>query len=157
MRRKDREVTDLVKIEEIIAACECMRLGLNDDGKVYIVPVNYGYTCENGMYTFYVHGAAAGRKYEVIKRSPEIGFELDRNVSIVTADTGCGHTALYQSIIGNGTASFIENAEEKKAALNLIMKKNTGKDGWEFDPAVLERTCVYKIEVAELSCKENAK
>ena len=156
MRRKDREVTDLNKIEEIIAACECIRLGLNDDGKVYIVPVNYGYSCENGQYTFYVHGAAEGRKIEILKRNPEVGLELDRNVGIVTTNTGCGHTALYQSIIGNGTVRFIENEEEKKAALNLVMKKNTGKDGWEFEPAVLERTCVYKIEVTELSCKENA-
>ena len=30
MRRRDREITDNEKIKEIIKACDCCRLGLND-------------------------------------------------------------------------------------------------------------------------------
>ena len=33
MRRRDREITDNQKIKEIIKACDCCRLGLNDNGK----------------------------------------------------------------------------------------------------------------------------
>lgn len=52
MRRKDREVTDVAKINEIISSCECMRIGFNDDGQVYIVPLNYGYSIVEGKYVF---------------------------------------------------------------------------------------------------------
>lgn len=44
MRRRDREITDNEKIKEIIKACDCCRLGFNDNGKVYIVPLNFGFT-----------------------------------------------------------------------------------------------------------------
>ena len=36
MRRKDREVTDIEKIKEILDACKVSRIGLMDQGKVYI-------------------------------------------------------------------------------------------------------------------------
>ena len=41
MRRKDREVTDIEKIKEILDACKVSRIGLMDQGKVYIVPMNH--------------------------------------------------------------------------------------------------------------------
>lgn len=43
MRRKDREVTDEAKIDEIISRCNCCRIGFNDSGEVYIVPLNFGF------------------------------------------------------------------------------------------------------------------
>ena len=43
MRRKDREITDEAKIDEIISRCNCCRIGFNDSGEVYIVPLNFGY------------------------------------------------------------------------------------------------------------------
>ena len=46
MRRKDREVTDIEKIKEILDACKVSRIGLMDQGKVYIVPMNHGYSLE---------------------------------------------------------------------------------------------------------------
>ena len=48
MRRKDREVTDIEKIKEILDACKVSRIGLMDQGKVYIVPMNHGYSLEDG-------------------------------------------------------------------------------------------------------------
>ena len=47
MRRKDREITDEAKIDEIILNCNCCRLGFNDGGKVYIVPLSFGYSRDN--------------------------------------------------------------------------------------------------------------
>ncbi|WP_347494349.1 hypothetical protein [Ruminococcus albus] len=38
MRRKDREVTDLSEIIEIMKNCDVCRLALNDDGFPYILP-----------------------------------------------------------------------------------------------------------------------
>ena len=52
MRRNDREVTDAEIIEDFIAGENIMRVGFYDSGEVYIVPVNYGYSVNNGKYTF---------------------------------------------------------------------------------------------------------
>lgn len=62
MRRADREVTDQAKIQDIMDRCTCCRIGFNDDGKVYIVPLNFGYQKKENKYVFYFHGAHEGRK-----------------------------------------------------------------------------------------------
>ncbi len=156
MRRRDREITDNEKIKEIIKACDCCRLGLNDNGKVYIVPLNFGFTEENEKYTFYFHGAKTGRKLDIIKQNNNAGFELDTNHQIYTkGDKACDYTARFQSIIGNGKITIIENSDEKMKALLELMKHNTGKTEWEFDERMIKAVTVFKLEVEEMSCKEH--
>lgn len=70
MRRKDREVTDPERIDAIIRACHCCRLGFYDNGEVYIVPLDFGYDEKEGKRTFYFHGAKEGRRMDCILRSP---------------------------------------------------------------------------------------
>ena len=156
MRRRDREITDNEKIKEIIKACNCCRLGLNDNGKVYIVPLNFGFTEENEKYTFYFHGAKTGRKLDIIKQNNYAGFEFDTNHEIYTkGDKACDYTARFQSIIGNGKITIIENSNEKMKALLELMKHNTGKSEWEFDERMIKAVTVLKLEVEEMSCKEH--
>ena len=52
MRRADREVTDKTAIEEFIKKEQILRVAFYEDGDIYIVPVNYGYVCENDRYSF---------------------------------------------------------------------------------------------------------
>ena len=58
MRRKDREITDIRKAEEIVAFSRIMHLGLYDVDYPYVVPLHYGYRIENGRFIFYIHCAA---------------------------------------------------------------------------------------------------
>lgn len=153
MRRNDREITDKAEIELFISAEKIIRIGFCDGGEIYIVPVNYGYSVDNEKYTFYFHGAPAGRKYELAQGCPSVGFEIDGRYELISADTGCGHSAKFCSVIGTGALSLIEGADEKKAALGYIMKQSTGRNEWEYDEKVLERTAVFKLEVKTMSCK----
>ena len=57
MRRRDREVTELNEIIHILDSGKVLHLGLVDQGKPYIVPMNYGYAFEDGKLVFYVHSA----------------------------------------------------------------------------------------------------
>lgn len=154
MRRKEREVTDGKKIAEIIDACHCCRVGFIDNGQVYIVPVNFGYECEDGRYTLYFHSAKEGRKIELIKENPVVGFEMDTGYELKTAASACGHSAYFRSIIGQGTVSVVSDAEEKKKGLRLVMEHETGKREWEFQDKMLEAVCVWKLSVSELTGKE---
>ncbi len=155
MRRKDREVTDENKIEEIMSKCHCCHLGLNDDGKVYIVPLNFGFVKEKGKYILYFHGAKEGRKIDIINKNNLVGFEMDRNYELVTGNTACNYSALYQSIIGNGKISFVEDKKEKIKGLNAIMRQTTGNGQWEFKDKMLDVVAVLRVDVDELSCKEH--
>ncbi len=71
MRRKDREITDIDKIETIIASARYMHLGMFDGEFPYIVPLHYGYQMENGKLTFYVHCAKKRTQAGVPQRKQE--------------------------------------------------------------------------------------
>lgn len=155
MRRKDREITDKNKIREIIDKCYCCRIGFNDNGRVYIVPLNFGYELSEDNYTFYFHGAKEGRKIELIQKAPDVGFELDTDYKLKESDIACGCSARFQSIIGNGLIKIVTDSEEIKKGLCCIMKHNTGKSIWDFDKDIFNKVCVFKIIVRNISCKEH--
>lgn len=155
MRRKDREVTDPNKIQDIMERCTCCRIGFNDEGEVYIVPLNFGYVKNDDKYTLYFHGAAAGRKYDLAQAKPYVGFEMDTNYLLHEADVACEFSARFQSIIGNGTFSLVKDPAEKLEGLQSIMFHTTGKKDWEFNPMMLKMVAVFKLEVSSLSCKEH--
>ena len=110
MRRKDREITDRKVIEDFIKKEQILRVAFYDEGDIYIVPVNYGYSYDES-YTFYFHGAKAGRKYELAKKTPNVGFEIDGNYSLIGGQEACAYSAPFQSVIGTGTLSLVDECK----------------------------------------------
>lgn len=155
MRRRDREVTEPGRIEEIISKCHCCRIGFADAGQVYIVPLNFGYVRKNGNYTFYFHGAREGRKIDLAKASPSVGFEMDTGYTLREANQPCGYSAGYQSVIGNGVIRLLEDPGEKREGLREIMRHSTGRADWDFPDEMVNATAVLKLEAEALSCKEH--
>ena len=102
-----------------------------------------------------MHGGPKGRKFELAKDEPNVGFEIDGRYELVTGDLACKHSAKYQSIIGNGKIQILTDIEEKKNALEIIMKHATGKSGFEYNPKMLQHVGVYKLTATKLTCKAN--
>ena len=155
MRRSDREVTHPDKIRNIIDSCYCCRLGFQDHGNVYIVPLSFGYEEREGNRIFYFHGASEGRKIDLIKEGNVVGFEMDTHYALCPSQDACGHSAKFQSVIGTGKVMFVEDQTEKIHALNCILFHTAGKGDWTFSPDACHKTAVFKLEVMELSCKEH--
>ncbi len=155
MRRTDREVTDAKRIDEVIRACDCCRLGLRDGDGVYVVPMSFGYETENGKRAFYFHCAGEGRKLELLKANPNAGFELDTNHETVRAEKGCDFSFRYSSVIGKGTVATVPDTQEKKKALALIVSQYGGAGNWRFTDAEAARVTVLRLDVSEMACKEH--
>ena len=153
MRRKDREITDISEIKSFIFEEKIIRVAFYDRGDIYIVPVNYGFSCSDNEYCFYFHGAKAGRKYELTKKKPNVGFEIDGRYRLIEGETACKYSAKFQSVIGTGIISLIEGADEKKKALDCIMKQQTNCGAWEYSEKVLNETALFRIVVEKMSCK----
>ena len=152
MRRRDREITDKITIAEFIAKEQILRIAFYDEGDIYIVPVNYGYLHDE-HYSFYFHGAKAGRKYELAKKKPTVGFEIDGNYMLLESEAACDFSATFQSVIGTGRLSLVENNAEKIKGLNAIMKQTTSKAEWNYSDEMLDDVAVFKLVVDKLSCK----
>lgn len=153
MRRSDREITDPKAIEAFIEKEQIIRIAFYEEGDIYIVPVNYGYTCEDGNYSFYFHGAKEGRKYELAKVAPKVGFEMDGNYTLLEEEIACKFSATFQSVIGTGTLCMVSSKEEKIKGLNAIMKQTTGRTEWDYEDAMLEAVAVFRLDVEKMSCK----
>ena len=153
MRRSDREITDNSAIEAFIAKEQIIRIAFYDNGDIYIVPVNYGYRHEDGKYSFYFHGARAGRKFELAKISPKVGFEIDGRYELIEADVACSFSAKFQSVIGTGTLSLVEDKAEQILGLNCLMKQTTNKSKWEYGDKILNGLAVFRLDVEKMSCK----
>lgn len=68
MRRSDREITDLGEILSIINDCKVIHLAMVDDGEPYLLPLNFGYACESGAFSFFCHSAREGRKLDILRK-----------------------------------------------------------------------------------------
>ena len=152
MRRKDREITDEIVIAEFIAKEQILRIAFYDEGDIYIVPVNYGYVYD-GRYTFYFHGAKSGRKYELAKDNPVVGYEIDGNYLFLESEVACNNTVSFQSVIGTGKLSLVEDNDEKIVGLNSIMKQTTSKENWNYSDEMIDAVAVFKLVVEKISCK----
>ena len=154
MRRKDREVTDLGAIGRIIGDCKVLRLGMVDEGRPYVVPMNFGFDLRDGVLELYCHSAPEGRKVEVLRRKPEVCFEMDCGHRLVEAEAACGYGFAYSSVIGEGTVGFIEDHEEKLRALLRIMEHQTGRSDFSIPDAALRGVLVFRVAAGSFTAKQ---
>lgn len=153
MRRNEEAVTDEKQIEAFIAGEQILRIAFYDHEELYIVPVNYGCCLENGKYTFYFHGAKAGRKYELIQSEPAVGFEIDGKYRLVENELPCRFSASFQSVTGTGTVRPVLDPEERRKGLNAIMRQVSGKGEWDYPEKTLDAVAVFRLDVGKFSCK----
>ena len=82
--------------------------------------------------------------------------EADHFLTLRTGPSACDDwTSEYESVIGFGTAEFMEDADAKLHGLRAIMRKYSGRDDWEFDDASVEGTAVVRIRLDSLTGKRS--
>ncbi len=153
MRRKDREITDVKMLNEIIQASDCCRIGMQDGEGVYIVPLNFGYQSVAGQNTFYFHSAKEGKKLDLLKQHSLVGFELDTGHSVVRGEKACDFTFLYRSVIGTGSVAEVTDHAEKNIALAAIVEHYGGSSTAAFSQRELDNVTVLKLTVEQMTGK----
>jgi uncharacterized protein len=152
MRRDYQEVTERATLERWLDEALVGRLAtVDEDGFPVIKPVNFAYA--DGR--VYFHSATEGEKLDDIRRSVQVGFEVDRLITISEPpERGCQTHAFYQSIIIRGRARILEDRAAKEAALGLLVRK--------YSPAVadtplkgVENTAVVEVIVERMTGKED--
>jgi nitroimidazol reductase NimA-like FMN-containing flavoprotein (pyridoxamine 5'-phosphate oxidase superfamily) len=158
MRRTDREITDLEEKLGIIRRCKVLRLGMAEQNQPYIVPLNFGFECNDGRLSLYLHSAKEGKKVDILGRNGQVCFEMDGEYSLIVGEQACDYSFAYESIIGFGTAEILEGLEEKIHGLNMLMKHQTGEDReFSFDEQHVRAVNVYRIRVSSFSGKRRPK
>lgn len=149
MRRKENEIVEFIKIEEIINKAKICRIAFSTDDMPYIVPLNYGY----GNKIVYFHSACGGKKLDMIKKNPNVCLQFDTDISIVKTENICHWSTKYKSVIAFGKASLVKNENEKQLALNLLISHlNTEHDPTYIFP-VNPNLCIVKVELNQITGK----
>ena len=152
MTRRERQITDMDEIVKILDNSKVLHLGMVDGDEPYVVPMNYGYTLEDGKLTLWLHGARRGRKMDAMKANPKVFFEMECGLEPFEGEVACKYGLAYSSLMGRGVAEIIEDVETKKSALSFLMKTQTGKD-FEFEDKMASVVGVIRIDVLEYTAK----
>jgi len=159
MRRKDRELKDMADIVAIAKRETVCTVAFHDEPCPYLIPLNYGAEVEDGKLVLYFHGAKEGTKIDRIKAAPHASYCIyGENVLKINYDTACKSTTSFESICGDGIASIVENIDEKRKALALLMNQVSPKKTFDvnsFPEAMVNAVTVWKITTENVTGKRH--
>ncbi|MDP2089861.1 MAG: pyridoxamine 5'-phosphate oxidase family protein [Flavobacteriaceae bacterium] len=152
MRKLNQEINDPNIIEEILKTATICRIAMVDNGKPYIIPLNYGFN--DGF--IYIHSAPEGKKIEILKENNQVCFEIESTAATIKHEIPCKWSEKYRSIIGYGTVEFIHDSELKKEALEIIMKQHGATGTQNFEKKQVEFVVILKVKINQLSAKQSS-
>ena len=160
MRRARRQITDPAEVRALVERCRTVRVGAVDEDGVFVVPLSFGHEWVEGHLVLYLHSAAEGRKAAAFSQRLRVAIEMDVELGVTSGDYACAYSFSYQSVMGSGAVSPVDEPAEKRRALDLIMRhmapdapRDTAGD-LPFSDEAVRRVAIFRIDVDELSAKQ---
>ncbi len=150
MRRKDKEISNLAAIEDIVRNSLVCRLGLAEKDQPYIVPLSFGFRDNN----LYFHSAPKGKKIDMLRKNSKVCFEFDIDHEVVVDEQACRWGMKYRSVIGFGRATIVEDMAEKIEGLDAIMDQYSDRS-FVYPEVKLENTVIIKVEIESMTGKQS--
>ena len=119
-----------------------------DEGVPYIVPLGFGYEDKN----LFFHSGKEGKKLDILRKNNRVCFEIDVDVELLRHDEPCQWEMRYKSVIGLGRAHFVHNPEEKRRALDAILRQYTD-DSFAYPEERIASTLIIKVEIEDMTGK----
>ncbi len=145
-------IEDKEKIEQIIAACDVCYVGMVDpEGAPYVIPMNFGYKDE----VLYLHSGQEGSSIEMLKQNNKVCITFCTRQELVyqNVQVACSYRMKGSSVICRGEVHFPEDLQEKRDALDILMKQYTDRPFTYSDPAV-RNVKIWKIPIDSMTVKE---
>ncbi len=153
MRKTNQEIKDEKILKEILSGATICRLAMMDGERPYIIPFNYGY--RDGC--IYIHSAPEGKKIDLLLQNPEVCFEVEDEMEILTGDRACDWTTRYRSVVGYGTVEIYSDEQSKQQGLEAIMAQHGAPELKEFNPKNLKRIVILKLSITSMTGKQSSK
>lgn len=150
MRRKERKSTHEDAISWLANCAYAVLCMTDENNNPYGVPISP--VLEGDV--VYFHCATKGLKLDCVLHHPEVCLVCADGVVPIPEK----YTTAYQSVIAFGTATIVDDDEEKLHALRLITEKYASSHLDAFDDAIkrsFRATTLVKIQINKLSGKQN--
>lgn len=148
VRRQDR-LLDSESALTLLREGEYGVLSLCDAGQPYGLPVNYVW---DGASSLYIHCAPQGRKLRLLAANPRASFCVVGRTQVLSRQ----FTTEYESIVACGAAYPVEDRQEIRRALTLLIDKYSPHDrdtGLVYLEKSLSRTRALRLDIETLSGK----
>ena len=153
IRRKEKAITDLAEMEEILNSSKYITIAMSKDNEPYLATLSHGYNAEEKC--IYFHCAKEGKKIDILEENNVVWGQalIDRGY----ASGKCDH--LYATTQFKGKVSFVEDLEEKRNALvsmiNQLEKNPKEVIEKQINEKSLQRVIVGRIDIEFMSGKES--
>ncbi|NLA90205.1 MAG: pyridoxamine 5'-phosphate oxidase family protein [Synergistaceae bacterium] len=143
VRRKDREITDPLEMDEILGRAVFGTLAMGGEEGLYAVPMNFVH--KSGK--IYFHCANEGRKLDILQSNPRACFSVVVDLGYAKSDRACGWGMFYESVTLWGPVSFVDSPEEKGEILAGFIEKSSGeKFRGTFSPDDVKGVTVFCLD-----------
>ncbi|NRD78059.1 pyridoxamine 5'-phosphate oxidase family protein [Bacillus sp. BRMEA1] len=119
IRNGKLECTDDHRIDHFLSTARTGYLGLADGDIPYVVPLNFIWMNE----AIYFHGAAQGRKIEVIQANPNGCFTVSEDYGTMVSPIPAKTDTAYMSVMLFGGLEPVNDIEEATAAMQGMLDK----------------------------------
>lgn len=152
VREPDRGVYDRETLNSILDEGFLCHIGFVVDGQPYVIPTSYGRDGD----VLYVHGSAASRMLRNLTQGIPVCVTVTLLDGLVMARSIFNHSMNYRSVVILGTASLVDDPEEKLKALRALSEHILPKrwdDVRQPNEKELKATSALRIPIEEFSAK----
>lgn len=148
MRRKEKLRQDAGFFDEVFSGCEEIFVAFMDGEFPYCLPFNFARTGNR----IYIHSALRGHKLDCIAANPNVAFALACGIVIDRPKS----STLYKSASGYGIASVVEDAAEKRQALDLLSLRYKAGCPRPATSEMADRVAIIRIDIISVTGKNSA-
>jgi hypothetical protein len=152
VREPERGVYDRAVVNQILDEGFICHVGFSVEGQPFVIPTSYGRSGE----VLYIHGSAASRMLRRASEGIPVCVTVTLLDGLVLARSIFNHSMNYRSVVVLGTATAVEDPEEKIRALRLL-SEHIIPGRWEEvrqpNERELKATTVLRVPINEFSAK----
>ncbi len=150
MRRRDRAVEDEAWIRAFLHRAPVGALATVHEGQPFLNTNLFVY--DEAAHCLYVHTARVGRTRANVERAAAVCFSVSEMGRLLPADEALEFSVEYAGVTVFGKASIVEEPDEARRALQLLLDKyaphlHPGRDYRPTTDDELRRTSVFRIEI----------
>lgn len=151
VRRKDREITTPSEMQYVLKTTKYVTIALCRDNEPYLVALTHGFDAERNC--LYFHCAPEGKKLIYAQSNSCVWGQAILDFGVTDE---CDYA--YISVHFSGKLSMITNAEEKRHALETLVRQASRTPEEKLakvKPEKLAKTTMFRIDITYMSGKKH--
>jgi len=152
VREPHRGSHDREAIYKILDEGFVCHVGFSADGQPYVIPTMFARVGD----AIYFHGSAASRTLRNLSAGAAVCVTVTLIDGLVLARSVFNHSMNYRSVVALGTATMIEESEEKLQALRAFTEKilpGRWNEARQPNEKELKATSILRLPLTEVSAK----